>query len=221
MLNGVFTNDKLFKASTIICAICTAIYIACFFSWSWNSGLADLPWLFIDVITGVCAIVLYVSYRRHNKNLMKGITGFLLASILMDDVQSMVYYLSINDAFSVFSIFYVVCAIIIVINHFIQSSSRKSNSVSVTVNQIVLLLDVLAVIVGYIFYMAASADFINPSVVDYISTIAEGFNFVFICTIIICVESRLDSYRIDRENAGWTEEEGYPEGYIHEYQKNK
>jgi len=36
---------------------------------------------------------------------------------------------------------------------------------------------------------------------------------------IVCVESRLDAYRLDREEAGWTEEKGYPEGYVHEHQK--
>jgi len=29
----------------------------------------------------------------------------------------------------------------------------------------------------------------------------------------VCVESRLDAYRLDRETAGWSEEKGYPEGY--------
>lgn len=217
MLSTIFKNDKLFKTSAIISVICTVIYIVCFFFWC--QGPEDIPWLFTDALLGVCSVVLYLSYSRHNKNLMKGIAGFLLGIILMDDIQSLTYFISIDDPFSAFSIFYLVCGTIFVINHFILCSNRKSNSVSVAINQVVLLLDALALIIGYIFYMTTSVDFINPSVVDYISTIAEGINFIFICVMIICVESRLDAYKVDREDAGWTEEEGYPDGYVHEYQK--
>lgn len=42
-----------------------------------------------------------------------------------------------------------------------------------------------------------------------------------VCGVIVCVESRLDAYRLNREKAGWTEETGYPEGYRHEYEKEK
>jgi len=45
--------------------------------------------------------------------------------------------------------------------------------------------------------------------------------FACMTATIVCVESHLDAYRIDREAAGWTEEAGYPEGYVHEYQKRK
>ena len=93
---------------------------------------------------------------------------------------------------------------------------------SVTVNQAVLLLNAFGYVVSYIFYMTApSADFVNPSAVDYISTIADGIIFILTFVLICCVESRLDAYRIDRENAGWTEDNGYPEGSVHEYQKKQ
>ena len=220
MLSTIFKNDKLFKISVIISVICTVIYIVSFFFWSWNSGLADLPWLFPDIALGVCSVVLYVSYRRHNKNLMKVIIGFVFGVILMDHIQYLGYYISVDDAFYIFSIFNIVCTAVIIINHCIQNSNRKSNSVSVTANQVVLLLNAFGYVVGYILYMTVpSADFINPTAADYISTIADGIIFILTFVIIICVESRLDAYKVDREDAGWTEEEGYPNGYVHEYQK--
>ena len=112
--------------------------------------------------------------------------------------------------------------LILVINHFILNSSRRSNPLHVKISQITLLLLLIAVIVGYLIYLfVPSLDMIGATASDYIVNIVEGLNYVCVYAVIVCIESRLDAYRIDRENAGWTEEEGYPEGYIHEYQKNK
>jgi len=56
---------------------------------------------------------------------------------------------------------------------------------------------------------------------DAVSSISLALGFIGLFATIVCVESRLDAYRLDREAAGWTEEAGYPEGYVHEYEKKK
>jgi len=61
----------------------------------------------------------------------------------------------------------------------------------------------------------------DPGFVGIITQIIDVVGFTGMIAAIVCVESRLDAYRLDREAAGWTEEAGYPEGYVHEYEKNK
>jgi len=51
------------------------------------------------------------------------------------------------------------------------------------------------------------------------ASIFDIIGFIGTALVVVCVESRLDAYRLDREAAGWTEEKGYPEGYVHEYEK--
>ena len=48
---------------------------------------------------------------------------------------------------------------------------------------------------------------------EKVALILHGVGFAAIMASIVCVESRLDTYREDRENAGWTEEKGYPKDY--------
>ena len=57
---------------------------------------------------------------------------------------------------------------------------------------------------------AASAQFIF----HVMGLLIDVIGFIGMTSVVVCVESRLDAYRMDREAAGWTEERGYPEGYV-------
>jgi len=57
------------------------------------------------------------------------------------------------------------------------------------------------------------------NVMEIVWEIITIVSTVIIAAVIVCVESRLDAYRLDREAAGWTEEQGYPEGYVHQNEK--
>jgi len=59
----------------------------------------------------------------------------------------------------------------------------------------------------------------DETVLCYIADVIGMLSYSCMVAAIVCVESRLDAYRLDREAAGWTEEKGYPEGYVHEYEK--
>jgi len=82
---------------------------------------------------------------------------------------------------------------------------------SVKLNQVILVIN--NVVLDFTWMIAI------PESISIIGNILDVIGFVGMTSVVVCVESRLDAYRLDREAAGWTEEKGYPEGYVHEYEK--
>lgn len=216
----LFRSDKFFKLPVFFSAFCAIYYLFYFIIPFEKLDGIDLSWILTDIILGICPVVLYISYDEHNKNFMKGMIGLLLGIVLMDDVQSLAYFISEEDPYYIVSICFLALDLVLIVNHFILNSDRRSKPLHVTIGQVNLCLQAIAITVGYLIYLVVpSPDMIGAAPEEYVLTIVEGLNYISIYTVIVCIESRLDAFRIDRENAGWTPEGGYPEGYVHEYQK--
>lgn len=201
-MKKLFTNDTFFLIM-VLCTICEIVFAIISITVYHNSDQACL----VLIIRVLCVFVLFISYKKHNKNVMKGMMGALLMAHLITAILRLS-----NDYFaieSIFSTIFAILATLLFINHFIINSSHKSNPVLITISQIILILLVLNNTVWGIAWMIE-----DNSVLNCIISILDIIGYMGMTAVVVCVESRLDAYRLDREKAGWTEEKGYPEGYI-------
>ncbi len=213
-MKKLFTSDRFFAVSLVLSTIGMIIYATRMFCRAfqtaemiyWSYGLTH-------VVYPACLIVLFVTYKRHNKNVMKAMMGALMMTLVLDSFS----YLQSFRAFDVtFAIVYIMVAIGLFTNHMLINGTHCSSRKNVTVNQVLVLLLALGHIVWFVYTLPS---FISDSWMTF-SFVGYVLGYVFMAVAIICVESRLDAYRLDREAAGWTEEKGYPEGYVHECGKN-
>jgi len=209
-MKKLFTNDGFFLAM-VLCAVVGGV-ISCLISIiCWDTSDQAL---ILTIIKLLCVMALYISYKKHSKNVMKGLMG----ALLMAQLTVAINYLSscyIPADRICYPILLILSALLF-INHFIINSDHKASPAMVRINQLIILaivLDCVAICITWsIAYPIPLAIF-----VDVLGMIAAIGSY----SAVVCIESRLDAYRLDREAAGWTEEAGYPEGYVHEYQKRK
>jgi len=206
-MKKLFTNDKFFLAMTVIAALSQFIVVICLWP-QYKLGLMTM----IPISQIACEIVLYVSFKKHSKNVMKGMMGAMLMLIMLDASR----YIQGNELIidKVCGIVYFVLLVFLFINHFIINSTHLSSKVNILANQItVVLIAITDIVWNVAFFQEYSLMY------EYLISILDIISFAGFAALVVCVESRLDAYRLDREAAGWTEEKGYPEGYVHEYEK--
>ncbi len=209
-MKKLFTNDKFFLAMVLVSILlCIA-----------NAIIAIVASTYISVALlaigyAALCLVLYTSYKNHNKNVMKGIIGALLM-LLVVNAAKFILNLS-TPGWTEYPALAIISAAVIAfifINHFVINSNRSASPVNIMLNKIALTLYAIVSIV----WSVLDAVYFGGALYIVLSFIC-AVSIPCIIAVIVCVESRLDAYRLDREEAGWTEETGYPEGYVHEYQK--
>jgi len=201
MIEKLYTNDLFFKVVSIVAFVLTLVTSV--INLVFYDGYNIL--VFLDIINCVCIATLYISYVKHSKNIMKGVMGCVLMEMFIQ--SSLILF----DEYEILEIFYFVLTGILMINHFIINGDHHSSPFHVYVNQIVVVL--IACITLCIFLTILPSE---PDLYAKLNDIAMCIGQCCSFAAIVCVESRLDAYRIDRENAGWTKESGYPEGYVHQ-----
>jgi len=204
-MKKIFTNDMFFLASTVLSVLgMITLLIAEFIGgqefMSYNLTLSAFP---------LCTLLLYISYKSHNKNVMKSLLGSLLMAMVISDV----IYVTLND---VFALFFMTCDILLFFSHLLINSDRHSSPLRVRFSQCVIAVYCIIEIIWTVIHLINAC-----SIYDYVFTFSSAVAYLSTASVIVCVESRLDAYRLDREAAGWTEEKGYPKDYVHEYEKNK
>ena len=203
-MKKIFTNDGFFLAMVVF-AFLGEIGMSLICSIALDYSIFNFVPLLFRVI---CVCVLYTSYKKHLKNVMKGMMGALLATQV---ISAILYFSDCEFAIdyictSVFAVF----STLLFINHFIINSEHTAKPHMVTFNQVIIIILFISNTIQEIACM------VNCSAWGVVGYILDIFGFLGLTAVVVCVESRLDAYRLDREAAGWTEEEGYPEGYIHQ-----
>ncbi len=211
-MKKLFTNDKFFLAMVILTVLgkaVNALYFLCPMSTS-------IPYAVNFAFFAACEITLYSSYTRHSKNVMKGMMGAMLTAQVLcaTTLLSEAIDASIN---LVIPVVIFVVSVLLFTNHFVINSDRKASAKRVKFNQILLVLLAIGLIAYDIYSIAMKGSAISGALVALI--LLDVVGSIGMTASVVCVESRLDAYRLDRENAGWTEEKGYPENYVHEYEK--
>jgi len=209
-MKKLFTNDKFFLTTVLMSVIGTiAFTIYCLSNYPEYSYIAV-----IMVFNAMSTIALYISYKRHSKNVMKGLVGFILMGLLALTITCVFPLEPEQKLYTVLSLANLVVVIALCVNHFVINADHHSRSANVCLNQVLLFgTFVLFVAIAGAWIIGATGFF---AVLYMIGIPVGSFG---VTAAIVCVESRLDAYRIDREAAGWTEETGYPAGYVHECEK--
>jgi len=205
-----FTNDKFFAFTTWFAVLAIIPYVLVV-----SLLYTDQFIIFencIRLINVLCLAVTYISYKKHNKNVMKGMMGAVMITLVLIGLTSFF----INENYKIESGISIALAIALFINHFIINSDRQARPANVLINQILVLVLAIVAIVSFVSLVPTC---INTA--DAIVTILAAFGQPFSMISIICIEARLDAYRSNREEAGWTEEKGYPKNYVHEFEKEE
>jgi len=211
-MKKLFTNDKFFLAMVIIAVIGRLLYCIDNLLY-WPEYITSALICFLSVL---CVVGLYVSYQKHAKNVMKGLAGALFMSVLTNYI---VVFLPLSEEITLDDILGLICmflAFVLFLNHFVINSDHKARPGNIKLSQWCTLLIAVLTVADTVFWL----QYVSIGL-DAILNIASFIGVICEFATLVCVESRLDAYRLDREKAGWTEEKGYPEGYIHESQKNK
>jgi len=209
-MNKLYRNDVFFLVCVLMGAIGRLLYsiVQMIYFPEFNGSSI------IRIIRVICLVCLYISYKGHHKNTMKGMMG----AILMAQVISSMNWMSNmnNERVFAFAPIFMVLSVVLFVNHFLINETRTASPVNIRINQIVAVLLTINTAAWSIYLLPYSGNAVNA-----VSEIIDIFGNAGFFGAIVCVESRLDAYRLDREAAGWTEEKGYPEGYIHEYEKSQ
>ncbi len=207
-MKKLFTNDKFFLAMVLCAVVCELAYALCNITLGDYAVQSQLVLLFRIL----CVLVLYSSYKKHSKNVMKGMMGSLLAAQLITAVLLLPeIYVPIDK---VCGPLFALLSALLFISHYLINSEHHSSPAWVRFNQILVLLLFLNNAVWAVVWLI-----LDPVPIHIVLGIADIIGFLGMVAVVVCIESRLDAYRLDREAAGWTEEKGYPEGYVHEYEK--
>jgi len=208
-MKKLFANDSFFTATTIAGALSLSLYSVYIFGTGKTSNFAIGA---VNVVYVCYLVLLFVSYRRHKKNVTKNLTGGILTAMVIDSITS---FAAIEIPIErIFVPIYLILTTAILCTHLYISESRHPSPGKVRINQILCVLVAIELFVWSIVLITRYTD-----VMSKIGCIGSMIGYPCLFASVICIESRLDIYKSDREAAGWTEEKGYPEGYVHEYQK--
>lgn len=201
-MKKLFTNDRFFLAVSAI-AILGEMFFSSLMLIAKPESIRSTG---IFLLLAIFLLCVYCSYRDHSKNVMKGLMGSVLATLLM---VSLSYLTEMETLFDkVFAPAFLVLVATLFVNHFSINADRHPSPKGVLLNQILSFL-VAAV---YLAWIICGIPALKDST-EILANIIHAVAFPCFIATIVCVESRLDAYRIDREAAGWTVEKGYPEGY--------
>ena len=194
----LYTNDALFKILTIITVVAMAV------SCIWlipNHLFMDT---FFQLSQAIVFFFLYYSYQEHDKNLMKALIGLSLGLLLSYFASgSLMTDLSRSPLALVRPAMFVIVLAIVII-HFIINADHHSSPKLILANQLLLLAGMILMLI----FTVCICTMMPPSLpfLEKFACFFNGLSYVCACAVIVCIESRLDAYRIKREADGWTPE---------------
>jgi len=197
---NMFLNDTWFAVFTAIMFIAgIAEFIICFTTQNVNHLIA--------AFVGLLGLITYISYKNHDKNLMKGLLGAELMWLLCEEVTFTASVIVTNKAelSAIFGNMYLVYSGLKIIStlvllfiftlHFLINADRSSSPSEVLVNQWLSVAMIFLYIVELFFIATYETE-------DFIIIVLLIFK-IFLTLMIVSVESRLDAYRLLRAGNGW------------------
>ncbi len=170
--------------------------------------LCELYSLFIiDTVFFLCVAALFLAYKRHNKNVQKGLLGAIFMWYLYDEVNYVVANIIFNeeifDQYNTFwgrgyiymSIATMILFAALFVNHFIINGDHHSRTVNVFINQ--LLVIVIAVI--SIVSMCFQCVIFEGNFASTLEAISWHIGLAALVLMIAAYESRFNAYKLNRE----------------------
>jgi len=204
-LKSWFLSDSLFKNLPWVCTAAAFVYASWVFFWPTftQTYLKNAIWngvLIISIV--ICLFIIVKSYYDHNKNLMKGLDGFVFAAILVKSIYELFLMTNGSLSFS-FKVALTVLTAVIVLNHFIMANDHKSQSNAIYLNYCAM-----------IAYLCLSAIGIVVNVITSDSKLAEAGELLVMAFIsipvmltVLCIETRVNEFKIIREEKAQMESE--------------
>lgn len=195
---SLFSNDKLMLAATVIATIASLIQSLL------NAEIVSYFSAFTFLANAICVLVLYISYKKHDKNVMKGLMGAIFMLLLLRNVEQCTNMIQNYEKPSYISVAGLAITslfvLILMINHFIINSDRHSKPWNVKLNQsCFIILLITQVVLGMILIIISDSMFLR------ISYLISIFTKVSTICVIICIETKMEGYKALREANGWVE----------------
>jgi len=190
-MKKLFTNDLFFLICVLMGAIGRLLYsiVQMMYFPEFNGSSI------IRIIRVICLVELYISYKKHHKNTMKGLMG----ALIMAQVISSVNWMSNmeNERVLVFAPIFMVLSVLLFVNHLLINETHASKPVNIRLNQIIAILLTANTAAWSIYLLPLSQNAVNS-----VSEVIDIFGNAGFFGAIVCVESRLDAYKANREAAG-------------------
>ncbi len=189
-----FTSDNAFRAFFMLTIVTLIFGVFCTF---FNEIYFDT---LIRLFLAAGFIVLYQSYLNHDKNVMKGMIGTVMGIIVTYDAYRL--FAPETEKWMPLTVLHTAVLVLDVaftVVHYRINSDHHSSPRHVFFNQLLLVLLALASVVTELLSFR-----LESSLVWYVTCVVLALSYVFAFGAIACIESKLDAYRIRREQNGWT-----------------
>lgn len=205
--SSVFAREGFLTASVVLTLLLYAVNLAA-------KILCGLYSLFIlDLVFVLCVAALFIAYRKHNKNVQKGLLGAILMWYLYDEVNYVVANIIFdNEVFDRYNNFwgrgYIYMSIAtmflfaaLFINHFIINGDHHSRSFNVFLNQLLVIVIAIISIVSMVF----QCFLFDGEFASSLEAISWHTGLSALVLMIAAYESRFNAYKLKRES---TEDKG-------------
>lgn len=161
----------------------------------------------IDFIFFLCVAALFAAYRRHNKNVQKGLLGAILMWYLYDEVNYVVANILFDSevferydnfwgrGYIYMSIATMVLFAALFVNHFIINGDHHSRSVNVFLNQLLVIVTAVISIVSMCFQCFV----FSGDAAGILEAISWHIGLSALVLMIAAYESRFNAYKLKRE----------------------
>lgn len=168
----------------------------------------QLSWILISAVMAVLCFMMYITYRSHDKNVMKPLLGAALMLMLCYELLNwggmylqhfgeVLEYFGKDNVFAVYAItkivtFFVLAAINVI--HYLINYTHHSSPGKVTANRVLCTVFVVLVVIQAVC-LSLAEDGIAMIIADCLCAVSD----VFMLAIVVNIESKLDAFRIARE----------------------
>jgi len=216
MANKDLEKNTLLTVMPVVSLVLWVIFLALLFVADAETGLGWFSYysyyMFSVLIVIVLLFSLKHSYRSHTKNVMKGVIGALTVSLIYVNADTVFshlvdmpmyheYYGLMFTISSVCDLVIFVCMILFTINHFMIQADHHSSPKRVEANAVLNTIVIFAAIAGFITGELSSlgTDDALTSILFLADNLLYYGLFVTVFSCIVRVETRLDYFRIKRE----------------------
>ena len=201
---GFFEKQNVMKTFAILATI---FGFAAGIVYYFVDGAPDVQHI-IFAIQGILAFFLYYAYKRHDKNVMKGLLGSLLTILIVNELISVYAYFlgqyAVADKLDPFVgyLYLLVKSLLVAVQglifltHFIINADHHSSPALVKFNQVLLVSAMILIICQELF------GFFALGIYSWGYFIAQLCWFILEISsygVVVCIESKLDAFRILRE----------------------
>ncbi len=205
MKNGIdkfLTSDKVLYSLPWIYTVSTIAYeIICFIYYKSMSGIFTLG---IEIMNILLVFGIAISYKVHEKNIMKSLFGAIMMERVIASFNLLTSHFSYEGYtfIKVETVITLLLYILLLVNHLILGYGHKANPSRVSLNRTVGFLLIVMSIINGVYEM--SWYIANPEYLDSIMPIIISLLVIIsdaaIVLEILCIETKVDAYKIIREN---------------------